>query len=700
MVVAEAGARCQGLSTIPAWSRDHEMICNKIRNNKTKFKVVLKLKNEKILLPMWLEHYLSFLVPGEIIIADNNSTESGVIEIYQKLDPRIVVFHYNEDSKNGFHNNIHNRELFGKFYEALRESCRHFIFVDCDEFLILAQQDGWTKSRKKILARIDKASRRALATVWLDTIPFSVDTTYLGNNFDKIINAVAWGKPIVPSEFMQSGFLIHNVQFPKNLFSTGGASVFVLLHLKNYSREQRLSVNKLKLVARGLIDNRISYEDISKIDVSESRDPTAVRLVHEIAELIENSNVLTATDAPENCVKFENNHKLVSSGPSALEIYSRLFSEFGSLLDKGFDLAEGKAISDSKENSNMTKMDHLIDAWRASREAGDDKKAEEILRIGIKRYPDALDQFKSPIFCKELVRLMLEQGRYDEASAIVNEHGKVGEDGWFHILFARRYEAVGLRQIARDHWKKFSKGRAHHQETNDALKSYVSQIKIQPFKKILEQVPNQDIYNIFDIGANVGQSCITYARHFPSAIIHAFEPVPENFVELTKRTASEKGIIAHNIALSDSAGTIAMASGAVSTMHRVLSEKDQRPDADLWRNIESLTVVDFCKANDINHIDFMKIDTEGHDLAVLRGCGEFLRNIDFIQCEASANRYNRFHNAFTEIFEFLTDAGFYLFDIDGLTYEWANGGYPVLRRFDPVFINGRLVGEMKNLVDR
>jgi hypothetical protein len=42
----------------------------------------------------------------------------------------------------------------------------------------------------------------------------------------------------------------------------------------------------------------------------------------------------------------------------------------------------------------------------------------------------------------------------------------------------------------------------------------------------------------------------------------------------------------------------------------------------------------------------------------------------------------------------------HLYRIYGQTKEWSGGGYPVLRRFDPVFINGRLIGPLQNLLDR
>lgn len=41
---------------------------------------------------------------------------------------------------------------------------------------------------------------------------------------------------------------------------------------------------------------------------------------------------------------------------------------------------------------------------------------------------------------------------------------------------------------------------------------------------------------VFDVGANIGQSAVRYARCFPSAKIYSFEPVLSTFEELKRNT--------------------------------------------------------------------------------------------------------------------------------------------------------------------
>lgn len=209
-----------------------------------------------------------------------------------------------------------------------------------------------------------------------------------------------------------------------------------------------------------------------------------------------------------------------------------------------------------------------------------------------------------------------------------------------------------------------------------------------PFDEIRRHAPQQRLEVVFDIGANEGQSCLEYARVLPEATVHAFEPMVRTYMKLASNVDGHPRIRLHNLALGEANGILRMALAATSSMNRVTTGEGPAEE------VPSATLETFCRDRGIPHIDFLKIDTEGHDLSVLRGCGTMLAEIDFIQCEASANRYNRFHNAFTEIFDFLSDRGFHLFQITGQTWEWGGGGKPVLRRFDPVFVNARVVGPL------
>lgn len=320
--------------------------------------------------------------------------------------------------------------------------------------------------------------------------------------------------------------------------------------------------------------------------------------------------------------------------------------------------------------------------------------AENLLLFGSYKFPNKLDKYGDPFFLKELIRLLLSQKRYEEALQFIPvERGDEKNRGWYHILFARYLDSEGLREEALYHWKKFAETRPYHIEAHDAIRGKKASEMPSPFSIILTKIPNYQFQVIFDVGANVGQSCIKYAKEFPNAKIYAFEPVSKSFIKLKENCKEFSNIITFQIAFSSKRGKVKMMVDGCSVMNRVVNK-----EINSCIEVDTMTIEEFCLENSINHINFLKVDTEGHDLEVIKGCGDFIKNIDFIQCEASANKYNRFHCSFVEIFNFLSDANFYLFYIDEQTFEWSGGGYPVLRRFNMIFINGCIVGELKGVI--
>jgi FkbM family methyltransferase len=193
---------------------------------------------------------------------------------------------------------------------------------------------------------------------------------------------------------------------------------------------------------------------------------------------------------------------------------------------------------------------------------------------------------------------------------------------------------------------------------------------------------------IFDVGAHVGESTLAYAQVFPEARIHGFEPTPASFARLAAAVDGRKNIVVHNLALGRAEARLALRQRNDATMNRLLPadapkagtiEVRVRPGAEILREIGG------------DRIDFLKIDTEGHDLDVLIGFEPVLDRVDYIQVEAAMNPYNRTHVPLRAFQDLLSGHGFHLFHIFEQTMEWKRRGRPVLRRCNPVFINGSLV---------
>ena len=193
------------------------------------------------------------------------------------------------------------------------------------------------------------------------------------------------------------------------------------------------------------------------------------------------------------------------------------------------------------------------------------------------------------------------------------------------------------------------------------------------------------VSTILDVGANIGQSATRYRIAFPSADIHAFEPVPETFDTLKAAMAEDGSVHCHNLALSDRSGSVQMSVQGTSVSNRIVARKTATSVT-----VETQRGDEFCASRGLEHIDLLKIDAEGHDDTVLHGFSGLIRSgsIDMIQVECSMNPSNVKHIGFWVFYSYLERFGYRLFRIYDQTPEFNRPW--VLRRTNPVFVSPAL----------
>ncbi|MCP4415634.1 MAG: FkbM family methyltransferase, partial [Chloroflexi bacterium] len=145
---------------------------------------------------------------------------------------------------------------------------------------------------------------------------------------------------------------------------------------------------------------------------------------------------------------------------------------------------------------------------------------------------------------------------------------------------------------------------------------------------ILPKVIKNDCPLFFDIGANIGNYSLTLLDYFPKAFIHTFEPHPKNYSRLKERMPSNK-VKSHNVAIGESEGKLTLydrsdrdGSTHASLYEAVISELHRQESVTLEVAVETLD--SFVEREGISYIDFMKIDTEGNELAVLQGASNLI----------------------------------------------------------------------------
>ena len=210
---------------------------------------------------------------------------------------------------------------------------------------------------------------------------------------------------------------------------------------------------------------------------------------------------------------------------------------------------------------------------------------------------------------------------------------------------------------------------------------------------IYQRFPGYRIDLIFDVGANIGQSALSYVSTFPSSTIYCFEPIKKTFEQLRHNVEGKNQVLCYNFALADSDGKGTMISKGISTMNCLVHEEDTKTlRAQEAEQVHVSTLDDFCKANNINRISYLKVDTEGGDLNVLIGGKDILNThgVDIIEVEAGMNPGNKRHVPFERLKEFLESHGYFIFGIYEQVAEWPKKE-PHLRRTNTVFVSQNMI---------
>jgi len=196
---------------------------------------------------------------------------------------------------------------------------------------------------------------------------------------------------------------------------------------------------------------------------------------------------------------------------------------------------------------------------------------------------------------------------------------------------------------------------------------------------------------VFDAGSHHGQSAERFLRWFPAARVYCFEPVAESYALLKQNLAGAARVRCFQLALGASPGQAAIRREGPPDMYAI--DELTRPErGSPGETIPVETVDRFSAREGIEHISLLKVDTEGHDLAVLEGAKGLLgrQAIDLIQVEAGWNPGNRRHVPVEAFKTHLEARGYRLFGVYQQVGEWPTGE-PHLRRADLVFVSGAAI---------
>lgn len=183
---------------------------------------------------------------------------------------------------------------------------------------------------------------------------------------------------------------------------------------------------------------------------------------------------------------------------------------------------------------------------------------------------------------------------------------------------------------------------------------------------LLVNYRHQENLCVLDVGANVGDWTCSFislsARYHRKLFVHAFEPCQETcatLVDNLRRQGLEHQVQLNNMALSSSISRRPFYSIGANAGINGLYPIMESGHGQTVQEIETDTIDHYCAQNDISHIDFIKVDTEGHDLDVLYGCKGLLaaKGIDMVQFEYNARWIDSRHYL-RDAFDFFLPFGY------------------------------------------
>ncbi len=197
---------------------------------------------------------------------------------------------------------------------------------------------------------------------------------------------------------------------------------------------------------------------------------------------------------------------------------------------------------------------------------------------------------------------------------------------------------------------------------------------------------------IFDVGANVGDVARQYRALFPDARVYAFEPFPETYKVLERRSQGDPKLVTCNLALGRASGSANLQVNASSATNSLLETEESA--GSFWGGgvLETLTAVSvgittidaFCDMNGIDNIDILKIDTQGTERDVLRGAEKMLSagKIQLVYSELIVAPTYKDQAKPYELIELLDGFGYSLFGL----YNLWNRPDGRLLQLDAIFV--------------
>ncbi len=213
----------------------------------------------------------------------------------------------------------------------------------------------------------------------------------------------------------------------------------------------------------------------------------------------------------------------------------------------------------------------------------------------------------------------------------------------------------------------------------------------QALGHIQKYLPNNPI--IIEAGAYDGRETLRMATLWPQGTIHTFEPVPELFEKLKQNTAHLPHVRCYPMALGDTTGTATLYISEKPTKPGKASQANSllKPDKRLELSplifprtiqVPTITIDDWAKRYEIDHVDFLKLDIQGYELNVMKACPLILANVKVILTEVEFVSAYEGQYLYADVKSWLEQQGFTMIGKDFIDdIDWFFGNILLVRPF-------------------
>lgn len=163
---------------------------------------------------------------------------------------------------------------------------------------------------------------------------------------------------------------------------------------------------------------------------------------------------------------------------------------------------------------------------------------------------------------------------------------------------------------------------------------------------------------VLDVGANIGLTALRMSAAVGAGRVYAFEPDPQNYQDCLNHVRANRvqNVELCKCALGAEEGTASIHQAAARNRGCIWVDKVGVAGPS---SVQVTTADQFCERNGLSRVNLIKIDTEGNELAVLKGARGIIEKWKpRLFVEVDENNLQRAGDSSGALWGFLADAGY------------------------------------------